>query len=242
MISTPLFLLRLKSKIYEFIQVGEIHLGRTLVTQDMWEEIMGYNPSNYRGPSLPVDNISYAEIKDFLYKLQDLTSECIGVSVNFYLMSENEWNDIATDSLMVYRDSEIITNAGVSSGFRGLNIWSAENSDNQPHPVAQTVPDENGLYDMYGNVWEICISQSSQDSVINHYLPQRADFNNELDYKRALLKYNLLNSRANEPRLEIVLKGGAWNMYARDCTKQSRIIIGEQDKFANAGFRICVRM
>ena len=242
MISTPLFLLRLESSIYEFIQVGEIHVGRTLVTQEMWEEIMGYNSSNYLGPSLPVDNVSYTEIEAFLYKLQFLTWECTGVTFTFCLMSETEWTNIAADSLMAYGDSKIVTNAGVSSGFSGLNLWSAENSDNQPHPVAMTVPDENGLYDMYGNVWEICVNQSSQGPAINHSLPQRVDFNNELDYKKALLKYNLLNTRTIDHQLEIVLKGGAWNMYARDCTKQSRIIIGEQDKFANAGFRICIKM
>lgn len=238
MISTPLFLLRLECNIYEFIQVGEIHVGRTLVTQDMWTEIMGYNPSNYQGPSLPVDNVSYTEIEAFLYKLQFLTWECTGVTFTFYLMSENEWNDIAADSLMAYGDSGIVTNAGLSSGFSGLNFWSAENSENQPHPVGLTVPDENGLYDMYGNVWEMCVNQSS----VNQSLPQRADFDNELDYKKALLKYNLLNARRIDSQLEIVLKGGAWNMNAGDCTKESRIMIGEQDKFANAGFRICVKM
>jgi len=244
MIQTPLFLLRLENCTYEFVRAGGLLVGRTMVTQAMWEEVMGYNPSNYIGPQIPVDNVSYQDVQEFLRKLHDLTSLSFGHEVNFCLMSETEWNDVATDSFTVYRDSEIVTNAGLASGFQKLTIWSAENSNQQPHPVAMNPPDENGLYDMYGNLWEICAVRPDREpgSATVSTPPRREDFNDALDYKRAELKYRLLRSHVVEMPLEIVLKGGAWNMSRQQCTKHSRIVVGEQDRFANAGFRICVEI
>lgn len=230
-VNIPIFILRLKSCVYEFIRMENYGylLGRTMVTQQMWEEIMGYNPSDFIGDNIPVNNVSYSQIQDFIAKLTALTSEHCGYKLSYKLMSEQEWKEYSGAQTGVFNDSETIINAGLCSGFSYPTVWCAENSNNKPHEVAQIPPNEYGLYDMYGNLWEICLGCRKSDSE-----PQRNNFANELAYKRELLKYRLRNEGA------VLLKGGAWNMTKENCNKESYMEIGADDKFVNAGFRLKV--
>lgn len=245
----PIFILRMKSCVYEFIQIIDKRItliGRTMVTQKMWEEITGYNPSDFKGDNIPVTNVSYIQIKEFIAKLTELTSEHCGYRLFYSLMSEPEYEDAAGMHTNVFGDTDTIINAGLSTGFSGLDICCAENSGNRPREVALTPPNEHGLYDMYGNVWEICqgvheafISLVPRDSSsgkrdLSRLAPKRSDYDDESSYKRALLKCRLLSG--GQP----VLKGGAWNMPKDSCVKETYLLIGENDKFSNAGFRLTV--
>lgn len=251
-VDIPIFILRLNSCVYEFVRIrkGDGLIGRTMVTQSMWNEIMGYNPSDFKGNNIPVNNVSSIQIEEFISKLTELTSEYCGYRLSYRLMREEEYELAAGTYANVFNDSDTIINAGLKTGFGGLSIWCSENSGNRPHEVAMTPPNEHGLYDMYGNIWEMC--QGTHDGFIpigftnrtfgnrdrSNTAPKRFDFDDDLSYRRAMLKWKLLYS--SKCLQQLVLKGGAWNMPKENCVKETFLEIGENDKFSNAGFRICV--
>lgn len=122
-------------------------MGETEVTQGLWREIMGYNPSRFKvSDDYPVEHISWDDCQKFLKKLNDNPS-IRKVHLHFALPSEAQW--------------EYACRAGSLSSFSGngqLNDmgWYDFNSDNTTHLVAQKRPNDWGLYDMHGNVAEWC--------------------------------------------------------------------------------------
>ncbi len=108
--------------------LGNGQLSKYEVTQALWEEVMGENPSGFKGcAQCPVEAVSWNEIQVFLEKLNVLTGE------QYRLPTEAEWT------------------AAVGSGG---GMWHGGNSGGRTHPVGQKAPNELGLYDMVGNVWE----------------------------------------------------------------------------------------
>lgn len=126
------------------VAVSSFRLGQTEVTQALWQAVMGKNPSVFEWPSSPVENITRADAMEFINKLNALTGR------QFRLPTEAEW--------------EYAAHGGVKSGgykYAGSNnvgfvAWYTDNSDNMTHAVKDRVPNELGLYDMCGNVYEMC--------------------------------------------------------------------------------------
>ena len=125
------------------VTLDEFQLGETEVTQELWEAVMGNNPSSFYGQAnLPVETVSYWEIQLFLFRLRGLTG------LSFRLPTEAEWEYAARESMgspLMYSGSDVLPDVG----------WYGGNSDDATHPVKQKGANGLGLYDMSGNVWEV---------------------------------------------------------------------------------------
>ena len=126
------------------VTLSDYYIGETEVTQELWKAVMGDNPSEFKGFTKPVENVSWEDCQEFIYKLNKLTGE------NFRLPTEAEWEYAARGGKE-------------SQGFKysGDNkieevAWYDDNSGEKTHQVATKQPNELGIYDMSGNVWEWC--------------------------------------------------------------------------------------
>ena len=127
------------------VTLSDYYIGQTEVTQELWEAVMGSNPSYFEGDNqYPVENVSWNDCQEFIEKLNRLTGK------NFRLPTEAEWEYAARGG-----------NKSKGYKYSGSNdadavAWYYDNSGSKTHPVATKQSNELGLYDMSGNVWEWC--------------------------------------------------------------------------------------
>ena len=126
------------------VTVSSYYIGQTEVTQALWQAVMGSNPSNCKGDDLPVEQVSWEDCQEFVRKLNRLTGK------NFRLPTEAEWEYAARGG----KKSRGYKYSG--SDNIGSVAWYDDNSGSRTHAVATKSPNELGLYDMSGNVYEWC--------------------------------------------------------------------------------------
>lgn len=123
------------------------YMMETQVTQELYQTVVGNNPSIHKGEKNPVENVGLKDINDFIEILNKLTN------LSFRLPTASEWTKAAYGSSKYkYADSNDLDSIA----------WYGLNSNNITHPVKQKKPNRLGLYDMSGNVYEWTSSKTSR--------------------------------------------------------------------------------
>ena len=148
-------------KLVHDVTLSSYYIGQTEVTQALWQAVMGTTVSQQRdkegkqshirgeGANYPMYYISWDECQEFVEKLNKMLAGELG-GRKFRLPTEAEWEYAARGGQK--------SKGYKYSGSNDLNsvAWCLENSGGNTHPVATKQPNELGLYDMSGNVWEWC--------------------------------------------------------------------------------------
>ena len=185
------------------VTVSTFYMSKYEITQKQWVEIMGSNPSKFKGDNLPVEQVSWKDVQKFIRKLNAKTGK------QYRLPTEAEWEYAARGGTKSkgykYSGSNTLSNVA----------WYDDNSGNTTHPVGSKMPNELGLYDMSGNVWEWC-----------------GDWYG--DYGSSF-QTNPTGASSGSYR---VLRGGGWGDDARYCRVSYRYGSHPGDRGGGIGFRL----
>ena len=129
-------------------------MGKYEVTQEQWVAVMGNNPSEFKGADKPVEQVSWNDCQLFLRKLNAFLAVKESGLV-FRLPTETEW-EYACRAGSKGDYCKPMDGTEITERFLYIVAWYKDNSENKSHPVGWKNPNEFGLYDMHGNVWEWC--------------------------------------------------------------------------------------
>ena len=172
------------------VTLSSFSIGQTEVTQELWEAVMGNHDSYFKGSKLPVEQVSWNDCQAFITKLNALTGR------NFRLPTEAEWEFAARGG----NSSQGFKYAG--SDNIGDVAWYQSNCSSKTHDVATKRPNELGIYDMSGNVWEWCQDWYSSYTSSAVYDPTGPSSGSKRVYRGGSWylepKYNRVSARAND--------------------------------------------
>ena len=195
------------------VQVSSFYLAKYPVTQALWKAVMGadQNPSYFRGDNRPVEQVSWEEARDFIEKLNHLTYR-----KTYRLPSEAEWEYAARGGKLSqgykYSGSDKLGEVG----------WYSGNTHGETKSVGQKDPNELGLFDLSGNVWEWV-----QDQWHGYYEGRPLDGSAWED---------------REEGAHRVLRGGRWVSSPQGCRVSCRLNYAPAYRLNNVGFRLALSL
>ena len=126
------------------VRLSSFSIGKYSVTQRLWQEVMGNNPSEFKGERRPVERVSWLDTQEFFSRLNQITGK------TFRLPTEAEWEYAA-------RGGKYSQDYKYAGSDRAKQVaWHDENSGSKTHDVGLLLPNELNLHDMSGNVFEWC--------------------------------------------------------------------------------------
>jgi formylglycine-generating enzyme required for sulfatase activity len=186
--------------------VADFYIGKFEITQDQWKIIMGSLPDRFDGcGQCPIVDVSWHDIQFFLRKLNELTGKL------FRLPSEAEWEFAAKGGVHAqgfsYSGSDILDDVA----------WFADNSNQKTNPVGTKQPNELGLFDMTGNVWEWC--EDRYGLYENRSIPM---------------------AKREDIGIERVTRGGACDSFHESCRVVFRSSANPDARSFSLGFRVAM--
>ena len=172
------------------VTLSGFYIGKYEVTQSLWRAVMGSNPSSTKGDNGPVTDVSWNICQEFLRRLNSLTGK------NFRLPTEAEWEYAARggNRSRGYKYS--------GSDNLGEVAWYDGNSGGGIRDVGTKRPNELGIYDMSGNVYEWC-----------------------QDWYGSYSNLSQTNPTGPSSGSRRVIRGGSWHYFAWDCRSSLRFSI-----------------
>ena len=187
------------------VTVSDYYIGKFEVTQVQWKAVMGNNPSSYSGDNLPVGGVNWYDVQEFLSKLNTLTGK------SYRLPTEAEWEYAARGG-----------NQSKDYKYSGSNdiddvAWYIENSGGKSRGVGIKKPNELGICDMSGNLWEWC------SDLYGHY--ENAELTNPKGASLGSLR---------------VFRGGGYYYSAEGSRVSNRDCITSDTRHKYLGFRLAL--
>ena len=212
------------------VTVSPFYIGQFPVTQALWKAVTnGENPSRFPGDDRPVEQVSWNDAQAFLQKLNSLTSASRPEGYHYRLPTEAEWEYAARGGCYSLPTGEGWGGAGYQyAGSDRLKDvgWCDENSGSETKPVGLKYPNQLGLYDMSGNVWEWC-----------------EDWYSGSEYYEACKKMGtVIDPTGPEQGSFRVFRGGGWLGDARHCRAADRNYDGPDYRNRHLGFRLALAL
>ena len=210
LVPAGMFMMGEGDEAHEVTLTKSFKIGVHEVTQAQYEQVMGVNPSKFKGADNPVENVSWEDAVEFCRRLSELPAEKEAGNV-YRLPSEAQW--------------EYACRAGTTTEYSfgdddsdlGDYAWFRENSSNRTHPVGDKLPNAWGLYDMHGNVLEWC-----QDWYGDYPSGSVTD-----------------PSGATSGSYRVI-RGGCWLYPAEGCRSAYRFWDFPSSRSSSSGFRVCL--
>ncbi len=207
------------------VRVSSFYMSRYEVTQWEWKAVMGSNPSHFKGDDRPVEGVSWYDAVKYCNR----RSEKEGLKPVYRTNGSNVSADWSANGYRLPTEAEweyAARGGNSSNGYKyagghspGKVAWYWDNSGRKTRPVGRKAPNELGLYDMSGNVWEWCWDwKGSYESSGSQSDPRGpASGSNRVD------------------------RGGSWDDSARYLRLAYRFNIGPGISFSRLGFRLVRR-
>jgi formylglycine-generating enzyme required for sulfatase activity len=219
------------------VTVPSFFMGKYPITQAQWRVVAGYpkidqdldpDPSNFKGPNHPVEQVNWDDATEFCRRLSQQTNR------TYRLPSEAEWEyacragtttpfhfgETLSDELANYCPQDRDIDGTLYKGTYGRGIQG--NYREETVDVGNFPANQFGLYDMHGNVWEWC-----EDDWHSDYIDAPEDGSAWLE-----------NDRKTSNRL---LRSGSWSYFPENCRSSVRYVIARDIRYYNLGFRVsCV--
>ena len=204
------------------VTVKSFSMGKYEVTQKEYQEIMGTNPSNFKGDNRPVERVSWFDAVEYCNRrsVKEGLTPAYGGSGNsitcdwnangYRLPTEAEWEYAAKGG---NKDPMVYEHSGSNSA--GTVAWYKDNSGGSTQPVGGKAPNSLGLYDMSGNVWEWC-----------------------WDWYGSYSSGSQTDPRGASSGSDRVSRGGYWSYSAGGVRSAGRGLNGPYYRYGSIGFRL----